>query len=164
MTPLERKLPVGPPISVRRASAADLDAIMAIEEASFRAPWPREAMLEEIAKHQWSVVLVAERDGAIVGFAVYWVVADERHLQNLATAAPFRRRGVGDALVRHVVEEAARGGAQFVILEVRASNEAAKRLYAGYGFKPIGVRRGYYQDNGEDAIVMVLALKEGEGW
>jgi len=151
-------------ISVRRAALGDLDAIMAIEEASFTAPWPRDAMLDEIVKHDWSVVLVAQRGGEIVGFAVYWVVADERHLQNVATVWEWRRSGVGDALVRHVVDEAKRSGAQFVILEVRASNEAAKGLYGGFGFQSIGVRRAYYQDNNEDALVMVLALNEGEGW
>jgi len=164
MTPLEGVRPSEGPISIRRASPADLDAIMRIEEASFAEPWPRQAMLDEIAKHSWSVVVVATIRGEIAGFAVYWIVADERHLQNVATAAPFRRSGVGRALVCHVVEEAKRGGAQFVVLEVRASNAAAKGLYAGFEFQSIGVRRGYYQDNGEDAIVMVRALKEGEAW
>jgi [ribosomal protein S18]-alanine N-acetyltransferase len=164
MTPREgAPLPEGP-ITVRRATPGDLDAIMAIEEASFSAPWPRDAMLDEIVKNDWSVVLVAALSGEIVGFAVYWVVADERHLQNLATTPASRRLGVGDALVRHVVEDGKRGGAQFVVLEVRASNEAAKGLYAGFGFQSIGVRRKYYQDNDEDAIVMVLALNEGEAW
>jgi ribosomal-protein-alanine N-acetyltransferase len=155
--------PAAGPISIRRAAPADLDAIMAIEIASFAAPWPRGAMLDEIAKHAWSIVEVAERGDAIAGFAVYWVVADERHLQNLAVAVAARRAGVGDALVRHVVAEAVRGGARYVVLEVRASNEAAKRLYAGFGFRAIGRRKGYYQDSGEDAIVMALELDEGGG-
>jgi ribosomal-protein-alanine N-acetyltransferase len=164
MTPPEGARSSEAPISIRRAAPGDLDAIMAIEEGSFAAPWPRDAMLDEIAKNDWSVVVVAERAGEIVGFAVYWVVADERHLQNLATAFEWRRSGVGEALVRHVVDAAKSSGAQFAVLEVRASNEAAKGLYARFGFQSIGVRRRYYQDNDEDAIVMVLALKEGEGW
>ena len=164
MTAFEGAQASGESISRRRATPADLDAIMRIEEASFSAPWPRDAMLDEIVKNDGSVVVVAERGCAIVGFAVYWVVADERHLQNVATVAALRRSGVGRALVRHIVDDAKRGGAQFVILEVRASNEAAKGLYAGFGFQSIGVRRGYYQDSGEDAIVMVLALNEGEEW
>ena len=164
MTPLKGARLSADPISVRRAASGDLDAIMAIEEASFTAPWPRDAMLDEIVKNDWSVVVVAQRGGEIVGFAVYWVVADERHLQNVATAWEWRRSGVGDALVRHVVDEAKRSGAQFVILEVRASNEAARGLYGAFGFQSIGVRRAYYQDNNEDALVMVLALKEGEEW
>jgi ribosomal-protein-alanine N-acetyltransferase len=164
MTPAGGSRPATEAISIRCAGPADLDAIMAIEEAAFSSPWPRAAMADEIGKHDWSVVVVAELGGEIAGFAVYWVVADERHLQNLATAERWRRNGVGDALVGHVVAEGRRGGAQFVVLEVRASNVAAKRLYAAYGFAEIGVRRGYYQDNGEDAIVMVLALNEGEGW
>jgi ribosomal-protein-alanine N-acetyltransferase len=158
MTPSKGSRPAGDPVSVRRASPGDLDAIMAIEEASFAEPWPREAMLDEIAKHEWSVVLVAEQGGRTVGFAVYWVVADERHLQNVAAAVPLRRRGVGGALVRHVVEEARQSGARCVILEVRASNEAAKGMYTAFGFQAMGVREAYYQDNGEDAVVMVLEL------
>lgn len=151
-------------ISIRRAALADLDAIMAIEEASFTTPWPLDAMRDEILKNEWSAVTVAELDGRIAGFAVCWTVADERHLQNLATEPSLRRAGVGDALVRRIVDDGRRGGAQFVILEVRASNEAAKALYARFGFQEIGLRKGYYQDSGEDAIVMVLALREGEGW
>jgi [ribosomal protein S18]-alanine N-acetyltransferase len=148
-------------ISVLRASASDLDAIMAIEEASFAAPWPRDAVRDEITACAWSTVVKAVLDRAVAGFAMYWTVADERHLQNLAVSPAFRRRGVGDALVRHVVAEARRTDAAIVLLEVRESNEAAQRLYAAHGFVPLDRRRGYYQDNGEDAIVMGLPLIEG---
>ena len=148
-------------MAVLPAAAADLDAIMAIEEACFAAPWPRDAMREELERCAWSTVIKAEIDGEIAGFAIYWTVVDERHLQNLATAPGFRRRGVADALVRQVVSEARSSGAAVVLLEVRASNEAAKALYASHGFRPAGIRRGYYQDNGEDAIVMGLPLIEG---
>ncbi len=151
----------GGAVRVLPVAEADLDAVMAIEEACFSTPWPREAMRDEISRSAWSSVVKAELDGAIAGFAVYWTVADERHLQNLATAHSFRRRGVADALVRHVVEEARRTAAAVIFLEVRASNEAAKALYAAHGFEALGTRRGYYQDNGEDAIVMGLALVPG---
>jgi [ribosomal protein S18]-alanine N-acetyltransferase len=157
--------PAGPAIdravTVLPAAEADLDTIMAIEESCFAAPWPRDAMREEIAVSEWSTVVKAEWEGEIAGFAVYWAIADERHLQNLATAPAFRRRGVGDALVRHVVEEATRTGASVILLEVRESNAGARRLYAAHGFRPLGLRRGYYQDNGEDAIVMALPLADG---
>jgi len=147
--------------SLLPATEADLDAIMEIEEACFNEPWQRDAMRDEITRSAWSTVIKAEIEGEIAGFAVYWTVADERHLQNVATAPAYRRRGVGNALVRHVVDQARRTSAAVVFLEVRVSNEAAKRLYAAHGFREIGVRRGYYQDNGEDAIVMGLPLEAG---
>jgi [ribosomal protein S18]-alanine N-acetyltransferase len=147
--------------SILPATEADLDAIMKIEEACFNEPWQRDAMRDEITGSAWSTVVKVEVEGELAGFAVYWTVADERHLQNVATAPAYRRRGVGDALVRHVVDHAYRTGAAIVLLEVRVSNEPAKRLYAAHGFRAIGVRRGYYQDNGEDAIVMGLPVADG---
>lgn len=160
MAPSSRPAPSAA-VAVLPATEADLDAVMEIERACFAAPWPRDAMREEIAVSGWSTVVKAELDGELAGFAVYWTVADERHLQNLATAPGFRRRGVGRALVRHVIGEAGRTGAATIVLEVRESNEGARRLYGAHGFRPIGLRKAYYQDNGEDAIVMALPLAGG---
>ena len=99
-------------------------------------------------------------DAAVVGWALTWRAADEVHLLDLAVEPAFRKTGFGRRLLTHVVEHAREGGAAVVLLEVRASNRAAFALYRSVGFSETSVRRAYYSDNGEDAIVMRLELLE----
>jgi len=90
----------------------------------------------------------------IVGFAGIWVMADEAHITNIAMRESYRRLGVGELLLISIIDLATEINAQFVTLEVRTSNTAAQSLYSKYGFTRVGLRRGYYTDNGEDAILM----------
>ncbi len=144
---------------VRGARSEDLDAIMEIERACFGSPWPRRAMREEISRLRiWSRAEVAMLEGEVGGFSVYWVVATELHLLDLAVAPKFRRRGVARALVEHMLER--EDGIDLVVLEVRKSNSAARGLYRSFGFAELGVRERYYADDGEDAIVMGLVPGE----
>lgn len=147
---------------LRAATIDDLAQIMAIERASFGNPWPETAMAEELGGHSWSRVVVAEAKGAIVGFMIYWVVDLELHLLNLATWPTWRRRGVARALVQRMLRDARRGGRAEILLEVRRSNAAARRLYEELGFEDFGVRRRYYRDNNEDAIVMLKQLARAD--
>jgi len=149
--------------SVRRATIADLDAIMEIERASFSSPWPASAMEEEIERRSWSRVALAEESGRATGFIVYWLVDRELHLLNLATSPSFRRQGVARELIDFMLAEGHRRSLWQVVLEVRESNDAALGLYEGFGFSRVGRRPRYYTDNGEDAIVMALWIGEGEG-
>lgn len=112
----------------------------------------------------WAKLWVArgEARGAPLGFALVWLAADEVHLLDLAVDAAFRRRGVGRALLRAVIEGGRSAGGAQVLLEVRRSNAAAIHLYAATGFRELDVRRAYYADNGEDALVMRLDLALGE--
>jgi ribosomal-protein-alanine N-acetyltransferase len=146
-------------LRIRRAGPGDLDAVVGIERACFAAPWPRSVMAEEIDGRGCSRVEVAEEPQAVTGFMIYWVISPEAHLINLAVAPAAQGRGVGRALLERLLEVARAEGVEQVYLEVRASNLVAQRLYDGLGFEQIDVRRGYYADNGEDALVMYLGLR-----
>ncbi len=136
-------------------STADLDAVLAIEQASFTNPWTREMYLAELENEGVSYCYLArDASGAVVGFCSFWRVLDELHLNNLAVAPPHRGSGIGTALIRAVLREGARLGARRATLEVRRSNDAAQRLYARLGFVQAGVRRGYYTSPVEDALVL----------
>ncbi len=100
---------------------------------------------------------------APVGFIVTWHIVDEVHIANLAVHPAFRRQGLGRALLRHALEAARRSGMTSALLEVRAGNAAALALYRAFGFEVVGRRKGYYQDNREDALLMTLSpLRETE--
>ncbi len=139
------------------SSVADLDAIMAIEDASFTNPWTRDMYLAELKNEGVSFFLVArDTNRTIVGFCAFWRVADELHINNLAVAPAHRRQGIGGALLARVMSEGRRLGAHRAFLEVRQSNAAAQRLYVRAGFSVAGVRRGYYSQPTEDAIILQL--------
>ena len=145
-------------VRLRAAIMADLPEILRIEHACFSAPWPEAAFVEEIEGRAWSRVLVAEAAGRLVGFMIYWVVDLELHLLNLATAREWRRSGVGRLLIERLIADAERGGRDSILLEVRRSNRAARRLYRSMGFIDFDIRRRYYRDNNEDAVVMLRQL------
>lgn len=109
----------------------------------------------------WSASLAHGEDPA--AFLVAWHVADELHVLNVATAPPLRRRGLARALMDEALAYASSQSVRIVLLEVRRSNRAAIKLYRGLGFTALGVRPGYYSDNNEDAIEMILALDPESG-
>jgi ribosomal-protein-alanine N-acetyltransferase len=136
-------------------SPADLDAVLAIEEASFTNPWTREMYMAELENPGVSYCYLARNaDGHVVGFCSFWRVVDELHINNLAVMPPDRRAGAGTALLHHVLREGARLGAVRATLEVRRSNEPARILYERFGFSVAGIRRAYYSKPVEDAIVL----------
>lgn len=149
-------------IRVRNMTHDDLDNVCGIEEETFPAPWPRESFESDIDKGPRSLCLVAEGDAEILGFLISWPVADELHIGNLAVAAGCWDQGVGTALLKMALEEAIAGGAAIATLEVRASNSRAISLYERHGFRSVAVRRGYYADNGEDAVIMLADLRGNE--
>lgn len=158
--------PPAPRFSFRRMAPDDLDRVIEIENDGFDHPWSADLLRREMV-HDWSTILLATepRPGpggasreAIVGFVVYWVVHDELHVLNLATAVEDRRRGVALALMEEATARARRAGAALATLEVRRSNEPAQALYRKLGYRQVGVRPNYYVDEGEDAIVMVKDL------
>lgn len=152
----------------RRMELGDVARVVEIEKGGFRHPWSKE-LLERELSHAWSTVLLAVEDrpvpggegGAaevIVGFIVFWLVHDEIHVLNIATATEERRRGIGRALMEEAHESGRQRGARLATLEVRRSNLAALELYRALGYKQVGVRPNYYAEEGEDAIVMVADL------
>lgn len=134
-------------MTVVRATVTDLDAMLAIERASHPQPWTREGLEEEILRDQCWVV---HDEGRVAAYLVMWIVLDELQIQNVTTDPSRRRKGFARALLAHVI---ARAGERLITLEVRASNAAAMALYESFGFKRVGLRRGYYT-NGDDAVLM----------
>ncbi|MDE3156776.1 MAG: ribosomal protein S18-alanine N-acetyltransferase [Acidobacteriota bacterium] len=135
--------------------ARDLDAVLAIEQASFTNPWTREMYLSEFAHSRVShFYVVRDDEGEVAGFCSIWLVVDELHINNVAIRPESRGRGWGAALVTHVLREGARLGARRATLEVRRSNEAARRLYRRLGFELVGTRRNYYTHPVEDALIL----------
>ena len=129
--------------------------MLQIERASFVNPWTREMYLAELENRGVSYCLVARNNSQeVVGFCSFWRVLDELHINNLAVAPPSRGVGVGTALLRAVLSQGARLGARRATLEVRRSNDAARRLYERLGFSVAGVRRAYYTSPVEDALVL----------
>ncbi len=149
-----------PRFLIRQMTAEDLQAVMALEQASFKTPWSPELLRREL-DHEWSTILLVEEpkpEGGLelLGLAIFWIVHDELHVLNVATAPQHRRRGVGRVVMEEALTRARARGCSLATLEVRRGNEAALQLYKSLGFRPVGVRPNYYVDEGEDAIVMVL--------
>jgi len=136
-------------------SADDLGGLLAVEEASFLNPWTRDMYLAELQNPGVSRLPVAkDSDGRVVGYCGFWRVVDELHINNLAVLPEFRRQGIASMILNRVFDEGRRAGASRATLEVRRSNEIAQRLYARFGFTVAGVRRGYYRQPDEDALVL----------
>jgi ribosomal-protein-alanine N-acetyltransferase len=134
---------------------ADLEGVLAVEAEAFTNPWTREMYAWELQDRSvCHVYLVRTADCPVAGFCAFWLVVDEVHINNVAVRREYRGVGFGTALMRHVLEEARRLGARRATLEVRASNEAARRLYERLGFRVAATRRDYYSSPVEDAIVL----------
>lgn len=143
---------------LRLMTAADLDAVEAIEQSVYTHPWTRGNFADSLASgyHCW----IMEQCGCVIGYAVTMIAAGEAHLLNLSIAADRQRRGLGSELLQFVLQLARDCAAGTVYLEVRASNQAGRALYARQGFAEIGIRRGYYpaHDGREDAVTMEKKL------
>ena len=137
------------------SALAEIDAILEVERVSFTNPWTREMYLAEL-DHQGVAFFYVARDAGrrVVGFCSFWRVLDELHVNNLAVLPEYRRQGVASALLARVLEAGASMGSRRATLEVRHSNDAARRLYGGFGFVVAGIRRAYYTDPIEDALVL----------
>ncbi len=144
-------------VALREVKLADIDQMMAIERASFTSPWSSGFFIEEI-RVSYAKSVLAEVEGRIVGYIIYWQLLKEVDIHNLAVHPSHRRHGVGRILLTTAIDGAKGQGTDRVTLEVRKSNQAAQQLYHSLGFEERGVRKGYYSDDGEDAVVMVLDL------
>jgi ribosomal-protein-alanine N-acetyltransferase len=136
-------------------SLVEIDEVLAVEQASFTNPWTREMYVAELGHEGVSFFYLArDAERRVVGFCSFWRILDELHINNLAVLPAHRRQGVASALLTSVFREGARLGTRRATLEVRHSNDAARRLYERFGFSVAGVRRQYYSNPVEDAIVL----------
>ena len=146
--------------TLRLATTRDLSRLLALEERSFDRPWPAGAFEQELTLPQAEVWLAAdpsEPDRA-VGYIDFWIVGPEINLLNVAVDPDFRRQGLARRLLDHMEERAREVGGEAIFLEVRRGNDGARALYTRRGYEQIGIRKRYYSDTGEDAIVLSKAV------
>lgn len=143
-------------IIITRMQNEHVPAVYQLDRASFSLPWTERSYLFEVNKNENSIPLVALDSGQVIGFIVVWQVEDEAHIGTIAVAEAFRRKGVARALIHEGLSQAYGRGARKVFLEVRSGNLPAQTLYRNMGFVSFDIRKHYYVDNQEDAIIMLL--------
>ena len=141
-------------LELRRLNVRDLPAIEEIEKRSYPTPWSRSMFAGELAKPSSICLGAFDDEGALLGYLIISRYVDAWHVMNVATAPEQRGRGIATALLERLFELTAADGRRGYTLEVRVSNEHAIRLYEKLGFRARGIRRGYYTDNREDALIM----------
>jgi len=141
-------------VQLQDMSIGDIDRVCEIENLSFSTPWSRESFEAEISENKLARYMVARVDGKVAAYGGMWLVLDEGHITNIAVHPDYRGRKIGEKLVLSLLEKARSCGVLNITLEVRASNTAARSLYKKLGFVDSGVRKGYYSDTGEDAVIM----------
>ncbi|MGG6310573.1 ribosomal protein S18-alanine N-acetyltransferase [Paenibacillus macerans] len=145
-------------ITFRNMKLGDIPDIMVIEHESFTLPWSEEAFRNELTHNHFARYLVMEQRGEPIGYAGMWTILDEAHVTNIAVRTAYRGHHLGERLLRRMMDWAVELGMIRMTLEVRVSNTVARSLYGKMGFTPAGVRKGYYSDNHEDALIMWCEL------
>ena len=141
-------------LTLRQAESGDVLNITLLEEITFPLPWSEESIRHDIERNEIALVAVAEWDGNFAGYIDVWQVAGEGQLNNIGILPEFRGLGIGGHLMKYMMDWLRNCVNEELTLEVRSSNERALHLYRKLGFEEMGVRPGYYLDNGEDAILM----------
>ncbi len=139
---------------LRKGVPEDIDDMVLLEQQCFAVPWSRDSLLYELAENPLALYVVAELSGHVVGYVGVWSIVDEGHITNVAVSPDFRRRHIGMALIDTMLKVTTEAGIRSHTLEVRVSNMPAIGLYKTFGFTEAGLRTGYYEDNGEDAMIM----------
>ncbi|CAM5216390.1 [Ribosomal protein bS18]-alanine N-acetyltransferase OS=Ureibacillus acetophenoni OX=614649 GN=SAMN05877842_11661 PE=3 SV=1 [Ureibacillus acetophenoni] len=146
-------------IHYRKMTVEDVPAVYEIEVALFPAPWTLDSFYYEMTENNFAHYVVAEDElGNIVGFCGIWIVIDSAQITNVAVSESVRGQGIGEGLMREAMKLAKEHNADVMSLEVRVSNSIAQNLYRKLGFQDGGIRKGYYTDNLEDALVMWVNL------
>lgn len=144
------------PYVIRLMKEKDINDIMKIEEVSFGTHhWTKESFRSEIRNKTGNYyVLIDDETDELLGYCGYWLIMDESHVTTIAVHPDYRRKHLGELLLQHLIESSVKRQAKWLTLEVRASNIGAQNLYYKYQFSSLGLRRKYYQDNNEDALIM----------
>ncbi|MEH7121980.1 ribosomal protein S18-alanine N-acetyltransferase [Bacillus sp. JJ1532] len=142
----------------RFLSEKDVNEVLKIEHASFTLPWTEEAFKNEFKQNKFAVYIGLEDEGRLIGYCGVWVIVDEAHITNVAVLPEYRGLKLGEALMKKIMEISSEMGARTMTLEVRVTNSIAQSLYRKLGFQDGGIRKSYYTDNREDALVMWVNL------
>lgn len=145
-------------VSIRRSELRDVHPIMQVDRLVSSAPWSQDMTITQTTGDQ-RVHFVVEADGRIIGHGGIALLAGDAHITSIAVDPTKQRRGYGQAVLTRLIDAACENECDGITLEVRASNAAAIALYEAAGFTSAGVRRGYYQNNGEDAVIMWKDLR-----
>lgn len=142
-------------ITVAPMKLEDLNEVLEIEVLAFATPWSRNSFLYELLENERAFYLTAKNEsGRAIGYVGMWIIFDEGHITNLATHPQYRRLGVANKLMDELIAFSKGNGVRYLTLEVRRNNSQAQELYQKLGFVHMGVRRKYYLDNNEDALIM----------
>ena len=142
-------------IYISRMTAEDIDEVAIIEaEAYGEHHWSKSSFYDEMNNNLAKYYVARTAEGELVAYAGTWHVIDEAHITTIAVKKDYTRKHIGEALINRILEDCYKEGMKYLTLEVRVSNEPAINLYKKYGFSSLGARKGYYQDNNEDALVM----------
>ncbi|MDK2822707.1 MAG: [ribosomal protein S18]-alanine N-acetyltransferase [Clostridia bacterium] len=150
-------------VLLRKMELGDVPQVVEIEKLSFPTPWSPYAFSCEILDNNFAyylVVIPKDDQDKIIGYGGMWVILDEAHITNIAIAPEHRGKRLGEILLQNLMEMALKKGAERITLEVRVSNTSARKLYERLGFKAAGLRKGYYVDANEDAVIMWKDLRE----
>jgi len=143
-------------VRMRLMKQEDVPQVTAIDREAFPTLWPPANYERELKNGLAHYIVACGEGGNIIGFAGLWMLVDEAHITNIAVREKHRRQGIGEELLIGIIDLAIKLGANLITLEVRASNAEAQKLYGKYGFVRVGLRRGYYTDNREDAVLMSI--------
>lgn len=142
-------------IKIKPMTQLDLDNVIAIEAASYgEHHWSKESFFNELSNELAHYYCAFDVDDNLMGYAGTWQILEEAHITNIAVSPDYRRKKVGEALLTTIINDCKNNGIKYITLEVRVSNTPAINLYEKYGFKSLGTRKGYYQNNNEDALIM----------
>jgi len=143
---------------IREMRTSDIDEVVRLEKEIFSDPWTKKMFEQEVSDNSLAKTYILEIDNKIVGYAGMWKLFENADITNIAVKKEQRRKGYGKLLLETILNECKRQNTEYVHLEVRVSNEPAINLYKSYGFEIINTRKSYYEDNHEDAYVMILDL------
>lgn len=144
--------------TIRYMEEKDIDDVLIVEENSFTTPWSRVAFVNELKNNKFAHYLVLQNHDEVIGYCGMWIIVDEAHITNIAIHSDYRGQKLGEALLLQAIEFSRTLGAIKMTLEVRVSNQVAQQLYKKLGFNTGGIRKNYYTDNQEDALVMWVGL------
>ena len=143
---------------IRKMEVVDVDQVLEVERATFATPWTTDVFYQELVDNQHAHYFVMELDRQIIGYVGMWIVLDEAQITNIAVLPSFRGHKFGEKLFGYTIQQAMIVGVTGLSLEVRVSNLVAQKMYRKFGLVPGGIRKNYYTDNQEDAVVMWVKL------